>query len=141
MSLTLPPELLTGIASVDEQHRAMVELHNEIATGLTGDRPAYFVIEALARLYQYSRQHFESEEKLMLRYGFEGLDDHRREHAELLDRLREVVLQYRSQPDTVPGKIQEFVRVWVVRHIEEADMQFAAPVREAMERERQAMLA
>lgn len=140
MSLTLSPELLTGIAAVDEQHRAMVDLHNEISAGLTGDRPAYFVIEALARLYQYSRQHFESEEKLMQRYGFEGLEEHRREHAELLDRLRQVVLQYRSQPTAVPGKIQEFVRVWVVKHIEDADMQFAAPLREAMERERQEML-
>ncbi len=141
MQLELPDELRTGIPSVDEQHAAMVELHDEIDTNLRDEHPAYFVLESLARLYQYSRQHFDAEEKLLERYGYEGLDEHRRRHEELMDELRRIALDYRRDPDQVGRQLLEFVRVWVLRHVEDEDMAFARPVLEAMERESEDLLA
>jgi len=141
MQLVLPDELRTGITSVDEQHAAMVELHNEIEQNLHREHAPYFAIESLARLHQYSRQHFASEELLLARYGYEGLEEHRRVHEELMGQLRTVVLDYRRGPEGVGRRLLEFVRVWVIRHIEDEDMAFAAPVREAMEREREDLLA
>ena len=141
MILHLPDTLLTGIQAVDDQHLALVALHNEIVTGFDEQRPPYYTIEALARLYQYSRQHFESEERIMLRYGYEGLDEHQRDHRALLEQLRRVVLDYRRRPESVNESIKSFVHEWVVQHIEEDDLEFAAPVLGAMEREREALVA
>jgi hemerythrin len=141
MQLDLPDELRTGIPSVDEQHAAMVELHNEIEEVLRGEHPTYFVLESLARLYQYSRQHFDAEEKLLERYGYEGLEEHRHRHEELMDELRRIVLDYRRDPAHVGRRLLEFVRVWVLRHVEDEDMAFAPAVLAAMEREREDLLA
>jgi hemerythrin len=141
MQFTLPDELRTGIAAVDEQHTAMIDLHNEIEENLREEHTTYFVLEALARLYQYGRQHFDAEEKLLERYGYEGLEDHRRRHEELMDELRRIVLDYRCDPDRVARRLLAFVREWVLRHIEDEDMAFARPVLEAMEREREDLLA
>lgn len=139
MLLELPNELKTGIQAVDDQHLALVALHNEIVTGFDADRPPYFAIEALARLYQYSRQHFDSEEKIMERYDYGGLEEHRAVHQELLERLREVVLDYRRRPETVTESMKRFVNEFVVSHIEESDMAFAAPILEAMAEERESL--
>jgi len=136
MKLALPQELLTGIQAVDEQHAALVALHNEIVDGFDGDRPPYYTIEALARLYQYSRQHFESEERIMERYGYVGYEEHKEAHAELLEELRKIVLEYRRKPDGVTDSIKRFVHDWVIAHIRERDMCFASPVLEAMAAER-----
>lgn len=139
MKIEFPQELLTGIQAVDEQHQALVALHNEIVEGFDGDRPPYYTIEALARLYQYSRQHFESEERIMERYGYQGYEEHKQVHAELLDELRKIVLEYRRTPEGVTDSIKVFVHDWVVAHIRDNDLAFVAPVLEAMAEERRAL--
>ena len=125
MHLELSDDLRTGIDCIDEQHRSLIELHNEIVAGFDREQPHAATIEALARLYLYCRQHFDSEEKIMRRYGYPGLDAHRRDHAAHLERLRQVILDYREDPEASRNSIESFVSHWIVGHIEDADLDFA----------------
>ena len=141
MLLELSESLKTGIASIDEQHASLVDLHNDIIREFGTERPVFHTLEALARLYQYCRQHFDSEEQLMLRYAYAGYEAHHAEHQILLVELRKTVLRYRSDVASVDDSIKDFVRDWVLKHIEESDLAFAEPILEAMERERNALTA
>lgn len=141
MFLELSESLKTGIPAIDEQHASLVDLHNDIIREFEGERPAFHTLEALARLYQYCRQHFDSEEQLMLRYGYEDYEAHRAEHQVLLVQLRKTVLTYRDDVSKVDESIKKFVSDWVLKHIEESDLAFAEPILEAMERERLSLAA
>lgn len=81
--------LLTGIPSVDEQHRDIARLGakmlKETRLPLTSERFGdYF-----AEFWQLVADHFETEEKLMRALGLpsEQVEIHTREHSALLERL------------------------------------------------------
>ncbi|MBL8403226.1 MAG: hemerythrin family protein [Dechloromonas sp.] len=81
--------LLTGIPTVDQQHRDIARLGakmlKETGLPLTSERFGdYF-----AEFWQLVADHFETEEELMRTLGFpkDQVDVHTREHSALLERL------------------------------------------------------
>ena len=76
-----------GVASFDRQHRELVEKVNRIAQAIDGDYPAEALDASMDELLQLARQHFEFEQRPMVKRGFPGVEEHCREHSRLLKRL------------------------------------------------------
>lgn len=114
-----------GIPIVDEQHDGLLAIHDEIADSVRTERPPYHTIELMARLYQQSRMHFETEEAIMEQLGYPDLERHRAEHESLTARLRAIVLEYRRSGDAVTVEMVDFLRKWVVEHIGGEDQRLA----------------
>ena len=82
--------LSVGIDEIDDDHRKLVNLFNIVNHSVTqGDAPEY--IEAvLNELISCTAWHFSHEERLMLKYGYQGFADHKEEHEELIKSAREL---------------------------------------------------
>lgn len=124
--LHLEEKLRTGIAVIDEQHAGLIAIHVEIEAGFDSQRPPHHTIELMARLYQQSCLHFETEETIMEEFGFPDLEEHRAEHQQLIERLRSIILKYRQSGDAITPDMAEFIRSWILEHIEREDLVFAA---------------
>ena len=72
-----------GDAEIDEQHRRLFDLANELLQADTKSA----VTAAAIQLYQYVRVHFKHEEDLMRRTNFPGRGEHLAEHGRVLGEM------------------------------------------------------
>ena len=90
--------LSVGVDEVDDDHRKLVDLFNMLNHSLTeGDAPEYLAA-VLEELINCTAWHFSHEERLMLKYGYEGIAEHKEEHQELIKSAKTT-----GSPTTSPG--------------------------------------
>lgn len=89
-------EYCTGIASVDEEHRELIELINELTEELRGDLHTIENVERyLGEIHAKISAHFALEERFMVQNSYSHYDAHKQDHERLLDELRHIMESYR----------------------------------------------
>lgn len=122
-------DLDTRIPELDAQHRVMVDHVNRLRTaGASGETQE--LLGAMDALIDCLRQHFVFEEKVLAMIEFAGLEEHRKTHASILDKL----IEYRKRLETASApeieEILDGLGPWVVEHIRHDDLDFGPTVRE-----------
>lgn len=114
-----------GEPAVDSEHRELFRLANELIDAFFASEKRFDgVTHAYDRLLAHITLHFANEEALLTQHGFAQLDAHRRAHASLLARARDLRNTVVSG-GTGLGGIIEFLAVKVVaHHILEVDRDF-----------------
>lgn len=84
-------EFSLGVASVDHEHRELIELINDLDASMQEDASHEAVVEALGEIYAQISAHFALEEKIMRDAHYEGYTTHKQDHEILLDELLEVI--------------------------------------------------
>lgn len=121
----------TGVTTIDEQHRKLVELLNVLASHVAfdADIPALNVI--FDELADYAAYHFQTEEAIWHAYfpGDTLEETHLDTHADFID----VVIRLRGDGSTKPEEIiindiLAFLTRWLVSHILENDRYLALVV-------------
>ena len=124
----------TGIAIVDQQHRGLVDLINEVGPMLTSkDNVARGRMEILIeRLFDYAAMHFETEHGLMRSSGLVQTyqQSHEAVHAQFVDELIALRTQMGQNPagDTGPTLLK-FLTGWLTFHILDEDQRMARQIR------------
>lgn len=116
---------LLGIDVVDRQHRRLFEIAARVYANLSGDEKAYVAAaSAAAELLDYTATHFADEEALMAAAGYPGLDEHRREHADLLSKVHDMEMRAAFGERNLPADMSRFLLAWLVDHIQARDRKF-----------------
>ncbi|MGE5545635.1 MAG: bacteriohemerythrin [Solirubrobacterales bacterium] len=120
-------DLSVGVAVLDEHHRRLIELLNDVFDVLRTN-PAQEVIErTLGELVRYTYYHFGVEEKLMDEAGYADCEAHRQSHRVIAEHVRELDRQYERDPRTVvAAEIFEFLSDWLIHHIRNEDQRYKA---------------
>jgi hemerythrin len=118
--------LSVDVAEVDEDHRRLVELFNLLCRSVEqGDATDY--LEALLdELISCTVWHFKHEERLMLKYGYDGLADHRAEHQGLVDSVVDLQQKFLQGGRSLSAEDVEYLEHWLTGHILSTDMQMGA---------------
>jgi len=124
--------LSVGIEEIDEDHRRLVNLFNILNHSVTeGDAPDY--LEAvLEELISCTVWHFSHEERLMLKYGYEGIEEHKMEHRELIKSAKELQQKVLQAGKLVANEDIEFLEHWLTEHILTADMKLGSYLAQVM---------
>jgi diguanylate cyclase (GGDEF)-like protein/hemerythrin-like metal-binding protein len=103
-----------GVGIIDEQHRKLTELLNDLVESLQRGDDQFGISDRLGATIAYTRFHFQTEEGLMEKYAIVGAAAHREAHTHLLDDLQNfpVATDVRSLSLTV-----RFLQEWLLRHI------------------------
>ena len=123
----LKEPMILGISVIDNQHANLKRMINNLYFAcLNNSKTAnHRFNQAVRKTIEYMRQHFSTEEKLMLISDFHGYLNHKNEHG---DFLREVLNYSRQMQDGQVFSPQKFIRFlseWINSHIEDSDNAFA----------------
>lgn len=81
----------TGIASVDHEHRELIELINRLHDQMRADSSRDQVMEALGEIFAQISAHFALEEKIMQDRHYRAYAEHKLDHETLLDELLDIM--------------------------------------------------
>ena len=85
--ITWGPTLETGIKIIDEQHKVLVDLINQLHDAMTGGRGPEVMHETFDELRKYTQIHFTAEQELMKEHGYEDYVEHCHEHRVFVDQM------------------------------------------------------
>ncbi|MFA7270411.1 MAG: bacteriohemerythrin [Sterolibacterium sp.] len=112
-----------GIDIIDEHHRYLFDIVNELHGVVANRRGGREVARLLKALDLYALVHFRAEERMMEHYGFAGLSKQQKQHQAFHDRMREFHEELHANPLTAQHDVLDFARSWLVGHIRDEDTQ------------------
>jgi len=119
------PEFLLGIEQIDAEHQHLVNSASVLHRAVTENHPMQEVELATTALLAVTRQHFESEERLMIAAGYDEYASHKAHHDRLIDQLCEVELELATGRYGSHRILRLFLEVWTIQHILVADRRLA----------------
>lgn len=123
--LTWHDEYSVGIAGLDEDHKRLLNLINQLQTAAHFHTSDEFEQETFNALVDYTKGHFQREEALMEQYGFPGLEAHRQQHKEMIAKVNSLLQAYKSDRDsTIEGTIR-YLQDWLLKHIQGTDKEYS----------------
>lgn len=114
-----------GIKSIDEEHKNLLRLINNLQTAVRYYTGEDFERRALGELMEYTKVHFAREEELMEKYEFPGYAEHKRQHDEMAARADKMVARYEQDAVGAMDEISTFLRDWLINHINGTDQAYS----------------
>jgi len=115
-------EFEIGIDSVDHEHRELIDLINELHGNLGGDAEPALISGFLGEIYARISAHFALEERTMRDLRYDAYTDHKAEHDELLDDIRDIMDAYEEgQYLDLDTTLAEHLKLWFSEHFRTAD--------------------
>lgn len=114
-------EFKIGIDEVDFEHQELIELINESYNEAKNDGTNLAVLDSLGEIFEKISAHFALEEKEMRQLKYDQYEDHKEEHEELLDSIRDIMDEY--EENTILDEEDFGVRLkdWFVNHFSTKD--------------------
>lgn len=114
-------EFSVGVPSIDHEHKELIEEIN--ALGAAAHQGANYdkVISALEEIFTQISAHFALEEKIMRDSGYDGYPEHKEDHEDLLDEIRDIMdrVDYDGSYDEV--RLGEELERWFGTHFRTHD--------------------
>ena len=124
--ITWSNTFLCGIKLIDDQHKGLVVLINDMFQHVSGDHAQehkYFS-NVVHELIKYVKIHFATEEKIMLATKFSGYAQHKREHNKFIITVMEKIEDYNLSNHSNLASVTKFLKDWVLSHIAIMDKQY-----------------
>jgi len=111
---------------IDDQHRGLVGILNELADLQGQDMDADRVADIFHRLCRYALTHFATEERYMAAAGYPDLARHQAEHAAFISDLLELNQSFEPGDPRLVEATFSFVKDWYLGHIIRSDLDYVA---------------
>lgn len=112
-----------GVKEIDDQHRKLVDMINGLHDAMLVGEGAQLLGTLFQDLIDYTRYHFETEERLLERAGYPGIGDQIKEHRSLTEHV--LAYQKRFEEGRFKNAVEtvKFLKGWLAQHILEKDIQ------------------
>jgi len=113
----------TGVATVDEQHQALIKMVNDLREACLAGKGLDKLDQTLKFLGEYVVKHFAHEEDLMESRGCPSKEANKEAHAQFLQKYQEFVGRFEREGASVPLvlELQETAVKWLTKHICKVD--------------------
>jgi len=135
--LTWNDQFLVNIDSVDRQHRHLVELINRLDEVVALGENNHSVADTVNGLVDYTVYHFQHEEDLMQKAGYnpEMFARHCQEHQEFVDKMLRVQNEVQSDAALISKELLDFLVDWLCHHILKTDRLMAISLNQGLDAE------
>jgi len=122
------PNLETGHAKIDEQHRQLFNTLNKMATAFLEERGGEVVLDTLAFLTDYTVMHFETEENLMTKHNYPDFIAHKQCHGYFKDIVSDLTKRLHDEgpSEDLVVTITAVIGDWLISHIRVDDIKMAS---------------
>lgn len=118
------PALSVEIQEIDEQHKILVDMINELYDSMIEGRSIKANGEILERLIEYTKTHFVVEESVMRILGYADYDEHKKKHDAFVAKLIELQGMYDGGDHHIALELLDFMKDWLSEHILKTDKQY-----------------
>ena len=116
-------EYETGVKGVDDDHRFLVSLIDEMSVALSQGVAQDLLHKTVYKLADYARFHFKREENYMQMIDYSEQFKHEIEHRAITKKVEEFVAKLDSGEDNLTHEVLVFLRDWLINHIQKTDKQ------------------
>jgi hemerythrin len=118
--------LSCGIKIIDDQHKVLVNLVNEMFNHATGNglQEKDYFNRAIQEIVKYVKIHFATEEKIMTATKFAGFVEHKKEHEKFVLAVVENIKDYEAGKRLTLSAFTKFLKDWILSHIAMMDKQY-----------------
>ncbi|MCU7835914.1 MAG: bacteriohemerythrin [gamma proteobacterium symbiont of Taylorina sp.] len=124
--------LSVQVDEIDEDHRKLMDLFNILNHSVAEGDDSSYIDAVMEELICCTVWHFRHEERLMLKYDYEGLAEHKSEHQELIETARELQQKYQQEGKSISSEDIAFLEHWLTGHILGTDMDLGSYLGEVM---------
>jgi len=110
-------EFSVGVPVIDEQHKRLIGMLISIVDASGG------IFNIIMQMYAYADEHFQSEEAMMRRHGYAGLEQHIRAHRDFSEKATSFADRDYSQ-GVAREELFSYLRKWLTKHILKVDMAY-----------------
>jgi hemerythrin-like metal-binding protein len=115
-----------GIDSIDQQHKKLLSLINQLQTAVDYSTGEEFEREALDELVDYTKTHFTYEEGLLEQNDYPDFEPHKAQHQEMIKEVERVLAEYEKDHDTAMRNAADFLKDWLINHINGTDKEYSS---------------
>lgn len=116
-------KLDVGIAEINRQHQRLIYIANELYRLKQRGGDIHAVQRLVNSLINYTATHFNYEELLMERHGYDDLTSHKQKHQALVGDVMRFKQRVDANEDVI-DELLDFVKAWLTRHIMGSDMAY-----------------
>jgi len=121
-----------AVDEINEDHRKLVNIFNILNHSVAGGESPDYLAAVLKELINCTIWHFSHEERLMLKYGYEGIEEHKAEHRELITSVKKLQQEILQGAKPVSDEDIEFLEHWLTEHILTSDMKLGTYLSQVM---------
>jgi len=115
-----------GVKIIDEQHKGLVDLVNDMFKHVTGNmaQEKYYFRTVIKEAVRYVKVHFATEEKIMIATKYVGYAEHKKEHDSFVLTVLEKAKDYNAGKRLTLSSFTKFLKEWILSHIAVMDKQY-----------------
>ncbi|MGP1414825.1 MAG: bacteriohemerythrin [Treponema sp.] len=113
------------VASIDEQHKKLVAVINELYNAMKAGKTKEQMGKILGDLVDYTKYHFSYEEKLLEKVGYKDIVEHKKKHVAFVDKISTALESYKSGKLIMTIDICNFLQDWLIHHIQGTDQKYS----------------
>ena len=119
-----------GIKDVDEQHRAFLDIVNELLAAMQEKKAHHIQGEIIDKLIGYAFYHFTKEERYLNESNYPGTAEHKKQHEAFVDKLTKFKNDLANEKITLNIEMINFMNSWWINHIKVSDKKYLPYVKE-----------
>ncbi|MFZ4855493.1 MAG: bacteriohemerythrin [Desulfuromonadaceae bacterium] len=114
-------ELEVGLEQIDNQHKQLINIINELTIAVEYDQPNSVLLPIVDKLQEYANSHFKAEEDLFTTYDYPDREVHEAEHTTFIGSIKYIRRQCEIIDTSMSTKIRDFLLQWLCTHIKVND--------------------
>ncbi|MFP4547916.1 MAG: bacteriohemerythrin [Fidelibacterota bacterium] len=119
-----------GVDYFDNQHKTLFRTAQSLYREIMNSKSELVINNILNDLLQYVNSHFHDEEYYMEKYGYKRLLEHKQEHKQFENKIKELQKDYQEGKVFVAMKLLNYLQDWFFDHIVREDQRYGPLLRD-----------
>lgn len=118
--------LAIGINSIDDQHKELVRLINQLHSAMKNQSGVHEASRILDKLTDYTVFHFKFEEDAFDKYGYAEVEQHKAKHKKLVTQIMDFKADLNAGRAGISMDLMLFLTKWLKEHILSEDKKYVS---------------
>lgn len=124
MALTWSNQFSVGIKEIDDQHKKLISILNDLSEARRTEKGRKDIERILDELTQYTVYHFKAEEQYMERFNYKFKKEHKEEHDRFVAKVADFIEGYKEERFMLTMAMMNFLMDWIKKHILGTDQNY-----------------
>ena len=113
------------VKTIDDHHKVLVKYINELNNAMLYEKGRNEIATILKGLVDYTVFHFDYEEKMLEKNGYDDLINHKKIHVKFVNKIKELKSDFESGEKELSKDVMDFLKAWLVEHIMGTDQKYS----------------